>query len=345
MAASREEGARPTIDDEDNGQKSERGLSLWQKYKKLLQERKNEVSLFEKALSIGATFVPLGDGSDLATEAKYCFASLVTLINDVGYLQLARSAAAVVPRLRNDANGEIFPPAVEPLSESLRILLQFIRVGQLSAEMLAQRYAPERSSAIVLFIELVKAGIKVLLLILAKTHTVADYLPPRPEVDLDTDELALLFQRGAKQTSDDRRRPTLTDHVEADYANRQRRSPSWYQYLLGDLLYIARPIIFLLAQRVWGAASWKPWLISLAIDVWSRMAKGTLADADSTLRQVYAARTPNLLWYLLRAPLGTVACESVDKALTKINCPTIIYNAVLSFTKLYSTYHFYSSQS
>ncbi|KAG5457826.1 MAG: peroxisome membrane protein [Olpidium bornovanus] len=77
---------------------------------------------------------------------------------------------------------------------------------------------------------------------------------------------------------------------------------------LAELLYILRPLLYALAVCRYGTASWRPWLLSLVFESWSRTlhawglgTKGkermTTLEKDEMKRRKWA-----YLWYLLRNP-------------------------------------------
>jgi peroxin-16 len=51
----------------------------------------------------------------------------------------------------------------------------------------------------------------------------------------------------------------------------------------GELLHLLRPVIYTLALRRWGRRSWKPWLISLAVETasWRLSTGGAAASQDA----------------------------------------------------------------
>lgn len=50
----------------------------------------------------------------------------------------------------------------------------------------------------------------------------------------------------------------------------------------GEILYVFRPLIYVLAMRKWGAKKWKPWLLSLGVDAASM---ALIAAADGVLKK------------------------------------------------------------
>jgi hypothetical protein len=50
----------------------------------------------------------------------------------------------------------------------------------------------------------------------------------------------------------------------------------------GEILYVFRPLIYVLAMRKWGSKKWKPWLLSLGVDAASM---ALIAAADGILKK------------------------------------------------------------
>lgn len=74
--------------------------------------------------------------------------------------------------------------------------------------------------------------------------------------------------------------------------------------LVGETLYISRPIIHLCCLFVWGWTSWKPWLLSIATDIASleMMKQEKKVRFNSKEKAELVNRRLMLLFYLLRSP-------------------------------------------
>lgn len=75
----------------------------------------------------------------------------------------------------------------------------------------------------------------------------------------------------------------------------------------GEVAFILRPLVYVLAILLWGRRSWKPWLLSLVIDGVANEAvqRGyTGADGRSTMmpleKSEYRRRVKSLAFYLLK---------------------------------------------
>jgi len=72
--------------------------------------------------------------------------------------------------------------------------------------------------------------------------------------------------------------------------------------LLGESLYISRPLIHLGSMFLFGQNSWKPWLMSCTADVSSLVLLGDAKDLNSVEQAEVSRRSLLLLFYLLRSP-------------------------------------------
>nr|XP_054761285.1 peroxisomal membrane protein PEX16-like [Lytechinus pictus] len=74
--------------------------------------------------------------------------------------------------------------------------------------------------------------------------------------------------------------------------------------LMGETLYISRPLIHLSSLFVWGWSSWKPWLLSITTDIVSleMMQRNEKSKFTSKEKSELYNRKLMLLFYLLRSP-------------------------------------------
>lgn len=72
--------------------------------------------------------------------------------------------------------------------------------------------------------------------------------------------------------------------------------------LLGESLYISRPLIHLGSMFLFGQNSWKPWLMSCTTDVSSLVLLGDSKDLNTVEQAEVSRRSLLLLFYLLRSP-------------------------------------------
>lgn len=90
------------------------------------------------------------------------------------------------------------------------------------------------------------------------------------------------------------------DHVKQD--NQQVSTPLGTQETIAESLYIARPFLHLLSLAAWGQKSWKPWIMSAALDVTSLSLMSDTKTLNKRERAELRRRAFLLLYYLLRSP-------------------------------------------
>jgi len=114
------------------------------------------------------------------------------------------------------------------------------------------------------------------------------------------------FLKGAKNSQ------TVTDYVMSQALNpdsacdaKDLVRPLPYIRMFGELLYIFKPVVYLILLRKYGARSWKPWVISLSMEFICYMSS-TNAIINNTLtsleQQEYKRRAFDLKYYLIRKP-------------------------------------------
>ncbi|OWF47108.1 Peroxisomal membrane protein PEX16 [Mizuhopecten yessoensis] len=74
------------------------------------------------------------------------------------------------------------------------------------------------------------------------------------------------------------------------------------QRMWAETLYITRPLAHLLSMYLFGANSWKPWLLSGGIDISSLCMMGDTENLNPHEKSEVKKRTVMLLYYLFRSP-------------------------------------------
>ncbi|XP_049848948.1 uncharacterized protein LOC126316956 isoform X2 [Schistocerca gregaria] len=97
--------------------------------------------------------------------------------------------------------------------------------------------------------------------------------------------------------------------------------------ILGEFLWIIRPLVYLWLMYKKGSFSWRPWLTALAIDILSLYCSNGLKLSDDEYREI-ERRKKNLLYYLLRSPIN-------DRLVIGIAKP--LQNAILLYRRLILT--------
>ncbi|ENN79998.1 peroxisomal membrane protein PEX16 [Dendroctonus ponderosae] len=91
-----------------------------------------------------------------------------------------------------------------------------------------------------------------------------------------------------------------------DFTEQQNGASISKRQLIAETLYVTKPLIHLASMGVFGKTTWKPWVISLAIDLTSlQLYKSTQQTKTSLSKKQQlqlSKRTMLLLLYLLRSP-------------------------------------------
>ncbi|KAJ2958055.1 hypothetical protein NQZ79_g6289 [Umbelopsis isabellina] len=124
---------------------------------------------------------------------------------------------------------------------------------------------------------------------------------------------------------------------------------------LGEIAWIARPLLYVVAVRKYGFQSWKAWLLSLSVDLLSRGMLGnhyahrkegsmTALEADE-----YGRRAFLLLYYLLRGPFyqhfTKPKLEAFCDATETRPVASIIAGVIRDYQPLWEDVYFYTAGS
>ncbi|KAJ1937361.1 hypothetical protein FBU59_004773, partial [Linderina macrospora] len=124
--------------------------------------------------------------------------------------------------------------------------------------------------------------------------------------------------------------------------------------LAGELLFILRPIIYVLSLRKMGGRDWRPWALSLVIELASRqLIRTDLRPASATERTVekdeLSRRKWLFLYYLLRSPFFNRFTESRLTGVAEWcnNKPllSLLGALIQDYQPLWQNYYFYTAAS
>lgn len=88
-----------------------------------------------------------------------------------------------------------------------------------------------------------------------------------------------------------------------EHSTAHRQTAAYKLIILGELLHILRPVLYVAALRRWGRRSWKPWSLSLALELGSNRLTAAGAAA-SHKAAIEAARSPAVAGTSLAALYG-----------------------------------------
>ncbi|KAJ2784731.1 hypothetical protein H4R18_000946 [Coemansia javaensis] len=126
--------------------------------------------------------------------------------------------------------------------------------------------------------------------------------------------------------------------------------------LAGELLFILRPLAYVLGVRRFGLRDWRPWVLSLLIELASRhmvcadLRAGSADAADRSVERDELARRKWLfLYYLLRGPFFVRFTEARLAALADwcANKPllSLLGSLIQDYRPLWKQYYFYTAGS
>jgi len=110
-----------------------------------------------------------------------------------------------------------------------------------------------------------------------------------------------------------------------------------------ELLYIIRPLLYLVLMSVFKKKSFVPFIFNVLIDaiILKIKRKEKLFDNQKTYFQEYKYRISRLSVYLLRAPIFSLITKPFIKKILKVfRVPTFLVDLVMSLLTYYSNIHF-----
>jgi hypothetical protein len=129
------------------------------------------------------------------------------------------------------------------------------------------------------------------------------------KVEKNVDQSAINQQQDEQRTEEVPQGPTngplnsMQALKNLEYQTALRQAAAYRLIILGELLHILRPVLYVAALRRWGRRSWKPWTLSLAIELGSN--RLTAAGAAASHRAAAdAARSPAVAGTALAALYG-----------------------------------------
>jgi len=259
----------------------------------------------------------------------------------------------------NDPAAHVRDPFLDdPTTVQLATGVSFLRAAQLAVEAVANvssrnraRSAASREffvTSAVLGVEVVKFLLRLGILwrrwatqgsCMLTEDSIPSYVPDEEEKD------SSVQQKSPDADTSRACRPTLlTSLWQLLPEDERKRKPDFVASLLaGEILHLIRPLVYLLAALRFGRNSWKPFLMSLGVDLLSRRASGSGRTAEE--KQEASKRLWALLLYLLRPPFCNKVLIRVLHAICGKVMPCLpqIPNAIVGILESYSNSYFYIS--
>jgi len=295
--------------------------------------------------------------TELKVEAAYSTLGLFSLSNDIIILKFLKQQESL-RKLRNID----LPP-----SNSIKYLtwLSVLQYSELCLEIAAKHKWNARGKWIVVFaIELFKCILKFFLLRSLNGHTlVNNSVPQLRDVALIKDLLAQHQQeQSRKQRATKKREKRIVSYEKWEQFKLQVRStdaemnrtymfPAPFGETLAEMLNILRPIVYLVSMYRYGRQSWKAWIFSLMMDVFSlAYYSGRGYGISNNQRDEVSRRSTLLFYYLLRSPFFEIFTQRTPRPVKAIagkfgSVPGLksIFGSLFDFLSVYREHYFYTS--
>ncbi|KAI8592423.1 peroxisome membrane protein [Geranomyces variabilis] len=357
---------------------------LASKYEDFVLHNAPQISGLESGLR-SLTYILPGrfQDADMASEAIFATVNLVSLYHDTILSHAALRQQPETPSSKfnrytrymlrgGGAAGGASAGPYRRIAYTLTIVQMFEVLMEMAATKLGGLKGKSRA---VLSIEIVKVLCRTALFRLSQNRMTMHATVPERDYDLATVEPPSAVPESTTWTG----KRTGKEHIQVDQITKQDKGGYDHavQYLLskaltesaktpmdllramsgrrvlGEWMFILRPLIFVLARRKLGGMSYKPWLISLAMELYSLSTSldlRTLSFRPSLTmleRDEYKRRFWLLLYYLLRNPFYTHWTRArmnafVDSAGRR---PLIsLFAGILrDYQPLWEKWHFYTS--
>lgn len=350
-------------------------------YEGFVLDHAEQVSTVETLLQGIFNLMPtrMGD-TEAQTELVCSIMNVWTLYNDSIFLRKRRRDAEagtyqreVAARPSSPLAGIAAPPPpiVPKWWESGMLLLNSVAFTEVVMEIWARK--KKRRWSVIIAIELLKAILKLSLLVKTRGAVLAHLkVPPRDYIKAGGQGEERHQGQQERRGAEGKRRTLLDvareNNMEASAEGRWKRYwdeqygarlPRSEQYLpsmptrdtiIGEVLHILRPLIYVLLVVRYGRRQWKPWLVSLLVDVLSRhfTRKGPLNDYE---RETSNGRTLLWLFYAARSPFyenvlsKAVHALPVPQCIAKRALAKQAYNLVSGISSTYRDIYFYTAAS
>ncbi|KAJ2455263.1 hypothetical protein EV183_000998 [Coemansia sp. RSA 2336] len=362
-----------------------------QKYARFVVSNAAQVNSIENGLRT-LTYILPGRFADaeLASEAIYTLLSFVGIYHD-GLLSKAASSGLLVDKEGQPLKLDVSPfnryhgdlSRNRKLYRVLSLLLSSLQFSEKLVEMVvAKKFSEKLRWRVVSWIEIVKCVLRLNLLHLSGRRMVTGAVIPERLVDpasLGTPNPAL--QTATKQDdlwTGERSKLNFTSVREilqksegnADLGSfltgevRDAEDIAPAQSLIrpfralglaGELLFILRPIIYVLGIRKLGKRDWRPWALSLLIELVSRqmvrtdLHAGKDAEEHTLEREELSRRKWLFLYYLLRSPFYDRFTESrlsgIAEWCNRKPLLSLLGSLIQDYQPLWQQYYFYTAGS
>ncbi|KAI8923209.1 peroxisome membrane protein [Entophlyctis helioformis] len=314
------------------------------------------------------------ENSDIVSEALYASVGLVSLKHDSILAKEARRQNPQAPVSRFNRYTLALLKS-SPLSRKVSYVLTFLQTFSVFAEMASLRLVSKQMRArIVLFIEASIAACRIALLNLSGRRMILHSQMPEREYDVTklrpVDEISGTSWQGKRTGREhhqvsaiegskgfDRSMQFLLSKAMTEPAAAPIKLLSQLKgiRLLGEYAFILRPLIYVMAIKQYGISSFKPWIISLLVELFSfstafDLKKRTFKLSLSDLEKSEVKRRSFLfLYYLLRKPFYDSFTKShLDAFAASISTKPVVSmlgSVIKDYQPFWENYYFYTSGS
>jgi len=344
---------------------------VYKSYESLVLQNPAYVTYYESVIRAMLMFTPSVRDSEISTEAVYMSTGFISLLNDIIIKNYFVKHQKKLPFIPPDAQHLVLSTPGGTLSTTIQLFQSLIQNTQLFIEIIcSQKFSPRVRWRAVFLIELVKAFLKIFLLLRTReTILVHQKFPERenaissvPPLFFDplhsqpldlaspssSDSNYSLVSENATKKSQQVLLPKRETILTAASRKRYRSSVPKDLMLVqaGEYMSVMRPLICLLAMYVFGRRSWFPWLLGVGIDgmanVCSRAGAGEKMNGME--RAELDRRRMTMVYYLLKSPFfdTVILHQSVLKVIESLKGIPLLriplslcWEMILSYSRFY----------
>ncbi|KAI9283560.1 peroxisome membrane protein [Umbelopsis sp. AD052] len=325
------------------------------KYQKFLVKQAPRIETVESWLRQLSLVIPgRFEDSDFVSQILVAVLNLISLYHDSLLWKVVARHAAVITLPSSLFNRYTRHWYRDPKFKRIALTLTLVSYCEVVAEMwIKKKYSEKTRWRFVVWVEALKAVCRYQLFKVSGGRMLLH--PSHPQRDIDPSTLEL-----AEDSSDfDPRTGGVHYHSKED--KQQWDHPDQLVLPLqglakfGEIAWIVRPLVYVLAVRKFGSQSWKAWIMSLVVDLTSRglmhSAFSSRKDGQMTPLEAdeYGRRAYLLLYYLLRGPFyehfTKPRIEAFCDATETRPVASILAGAIRDYQPLWEDVFFYTAGS
>lgn len=306
----------------DNNNNNTKGIT--QKYENFVIQNADQINNLESAIR-SMTYILPGKykNTEFISEAVYGVLNMVSLYHDSILASKIKSNRAIPFNRysRYMLNSSKYYKRIAYFLTIIQSIEGLIEIG------VQKRYGEKLKYKIVTQIEVIKACCRMILVYLSSNRMLLS--SPLPETNINPNTVSMVISEENKNTwvgprtgkkiknintlKAIRNPQNITDYVMTQALNPDTACDANYLVkplsklrTLGELIYILRPVVYIILLRKYGKQSWKPWLVSLMLESFSyTLSTDIVFNTQLTKleQKEYKRRLYLLKYYLIRKPL------------------------------------------